>query len=41
MYDDKRELTRSVIEKRKQRTAREEMKDAPDWDEYLKIIKKK
>lgn len=33
MYDDKRELTRSVIEKIKQRTAREEMKDA------VKIVK--
>ena len=33
MYDDKRELTRSVIEKRKQRTSREEMKDA------VKIVK--
>ena len=33
MYDDKRELTRSVIEERKKRTAREEIKDA------VKIVK--
>ena len=33
MYDDKRELTRSVIEERKKRTSREEMKDA------VKIVK--
>ena len=35
MFDDKRELTRSVIEKRKQRTAREEMKDAVKIVEQL------